>query len=81
MKKAEALKKIKQEAHNSNWVVVAANGDIWGSEASYSALRLGGGKRYVLNADSIRSLDTASNILEEGIDLEEVAQDVENITE
>lgn len=55
MTKNALVHELMQEAKgNSLWVVITDKGDIWGSEASLSALKMGGGKSYILKAADVR---------------------------
>lgn len=50
----KVIKELIQEAKDNQWVVITDKGEIWGSEASLSALKMGGGKSYIFKASDIR---------------------------
>lgn len=53
MKNEELVKKLREECKGNNWVVITENGDIWGSDASFEALKMGGGKIAIFKVDEL----------------------------
>jgi hypothetical protein len=71
LSKEEFIKTVKNEAKPpSRWVVIKDNGDIWGSDASISNLKSGGGKMFILDAEAIREGDIMDFVSNEFVDLD-----------
>lgn len=66
MKNEELVKKLREECKGNNWVVITENGDIWGSDASFEALKMGGGKIAIFNAYDLED-ELSSNYKKGGI--------------
>lgn len=54
MSKTELINIIKEESKNNDYVVIGdVEGKVWGSNASKSSLKMGGGKFYIIESEQI----------------------------